>query len=419
MTPVEIREYRSIELALPAAVAHEVAAIAGSALDVSPALVPGRWHITANSHVGTVSVGDLSLLIRPKVPAANLFHMLEAGGTPVPVRPETFDYERSGDLLPAFATFFAAGLERAVARGIPRRYEEIEDRLVALRGRVNVKEQLKLGSLPLPVACRYDEHTADIQVNRISKAAVNRLLLLPGVSVATRLALARLSAQFDEVSTIRPSDIGVQTTFSRLDEHFEPVDRLSRLVLSGSSITNRAGGVPASTFLVNMNQVFETFLEASLARALRGRLAVIGQLQLRLDDERNVTIQPDLTFLRGRGPVYVGDAKYKLTTSGFGINADYYQLLAYTTGLDLPEGVLVYCQDADAPVPPQLVTVRHSGKRLHSRALTLAGGPADLDAEIDQLADWIESRLVAVDAVFVGPLGSVGRRLVSSEDGVR
>jgi 5-methylcytosine-specific restriction enzyme subunit McrC len=372
--------------------AQAIADAAGSTLEVTQTFEAGRWQIKAGSHVGAVVAGDLRILVTPKVKAANLFHMLEAGGEPVPVQSEIFDYERTGDLLPAFATFFASVLDRAVARGLPRQYREIDERLIALRGRIDVKAQLKMGGLPIPVACRFDEHTADTPVNRIAKAALLVLLRLPGVSVATRQTLARLVIRFDEVSTATPGDLAAETPFTRLDEHFRSVDRLARLVLAGSSITNSAGLEGASTFMVNMNTVFESFLEASLRRALQGRLTVTGQRTRALDEDGKVGIKPDLTFLRGRRVVYVGDAKYKLIDSGLGLSSDYYQLLAYTTALDLPEGVLVYCQDAEAPVPPKVVTVRHAGKRLHSWALTLAGGPADLDREIDDLAAWITAR---------------------------
>ena len=121
MTTVQLREYRSADVAMPADLARAVDAASGSAVDVSQTFEDGWWRLTANSQVGTVVVGDVSILIRPKVPAANLFHMLEAGGAAVPVGAELFEYERTGDLLPAFATFFASVLERAVAKGIPRK----------------------------------------------------------------------------------------------------------------------------------------------------------------------------------------------------------------------------------------------------------------------------------------------------------
>ena len=111
------------------------------------------------------------MLIAPKVDAPNLFHMLEAGGEPLRVRAETFEYERTQDLLPAFATFFAASLERGLAKGLPRQYQPTDDRLVALRGRVDMKSQVRAGGLPLPVACNFDEHTADTQLNRLLRGA--------------------------------------------------------------------------------------------------------------------------------------------------------------------------------------------------------------------------------------------------------
>ena len=102
-------------------------------------------------------------------------------------------------------------------------------------------------------------------------------------------------------------------------------------------------------------------------------------------------MRPDLEFRRRGTPVYVADIKYKLTADAVARNADYYQLLAYTTALDLPEGVLIYCL-ADGGTPEHSVTVRHAGKVLHTRAVDLTGPPAAVAAEITVLADWIADR---------------------------
>jgi 5-methylcytosine-specific restriction enzyme subunit McrC len=102
-------------------------------------------------------------------------------------------------------------------------------------------------------------------------------------------------------------------------------------------------------------------------------------------------MRPDLLFRRRGGAVFVGDIKYKVIADARALNADYYQLLAYTTALDLPEGVLIYCL-ADGGVPERSVTVRHAGKVLHTRAIDLTGEPAAVAAEIEALADWIAER---------------------------
>jgi 5-methylcytosine-specific restriction enzyme subunit McrC len=66
-------------------------------------------------------------------------------------------------------------------------------------------------------------------------------------------------------------------------------------------------------------------------------------------------------------------------------------LLAYTTALDLPEGLLIYCR-ADGGLPERSVTVRYAGKVLHTRAINLTGEPSAVAAEIKTLADWIADR---------------------------
>src|SRR4029079_3780936 len=109
-------------------------------------------------------------------------------------------------------------------------------------------------------------------------------------------------------------------------------------------------------------------------RALLGRLEVRSQSSAYLGLGNRLRMQPDLEFRRRGTPVYVADIKYKLTGDARARTADYYQLLAYTTALDLPEGVLIYCL-ADGGVEHRSVTVRHAGKVLHVKPVDLTGTP--------------------------------------------
>ena len=55
---------------------------------------------------------------------------------------------------------------------MPRRYVGHEDDLSALRGRLDVKRQFTvLAASPQRLACRFDELSTDIALNRIMKAA--------------------------------------------------------------------------------------------------------------------------------------------------------------------------------------------------------------------------------------------------------
>ena len=134
-----------------------------------------------------------------------------------------------------------------------------------------------------------------------------------------------------------------------VDSGYKPALRLARLVLANLTLQDATGETQASSFMLDMNELFERFVTERLRRALRGRLGVKDQHRDRLDEDRRVAIRPDLLFISQGTAKFVADTKYKLTddTAG-GRTADYYQLLAYTTALDLPEGVLIYCLNAKA-----------------------------------------------------------------------
>lgn len=113
-------------------------------------------------------------------------------------------------------------------------------------------------------------------------------------------------------------------------------------------------------------------------------------------------MRPDLVFRRGGETVFVGDLKYKRAKNQADMpTSDHHQLLAYTAGMNLPEGVLIYCKDPDTPGSRhESITVRNVDKVLHSWGLDLSGSPADVEAEIDNVADWIaESANRAVPSV--------------------
>src|SRR5439155_23704977 len=131
------------------------------------------------------------------------------------------------------------------------------------------------------------------------------------------------------------------------------------------------GTAGAAVFLVDMNKVFEEFVESRLRRYLVGRLVVHGQWPDRLDVAGSVRIKPDLVFESvARETTYVADSKYKVTADGIGRETDYYQLLAYTAALNLREGLLIYCQH-DGNALPQEIEVRHIGVQLRTWAVRL------------------------------------------------
>lgn len=382
---VTLKEYESRELVLTRAQAEALKRT--GFVEVSPA-PRDRWRVTATSYVGSLVVGDIRLLIRPKINSQNLFLLLEPGLPHSAWRREAFEYDVSSDLLPSVIAFFARTLETTLARGVLRAYRTREETLVALRGRLDLPRQFTRAGVLTPVACTYDDFTDDIAENRVLRATVQRALRLARVDPADRQRLMRQLLALDGVSdqAVVPEDID-RLHLTRLNQHYGPALRLARLLLANLTLTDSQGTASASSFMVDMNDLFQRFVTERLRRELRGRLDVIDEPTVHLDTGRQVTMLPDLMFRTPQGQhLYVGDIKYKLANDARGRSGDYYQLLAYTTALDLPEGVLIYCRHENDETDSRAVTVRNVRTKLVLRSLDLSGSPERVEHELTALA---------------------------------
>lgn len=382
-----LEEYGSVTLELPRPQAEALART--GVVDVRPA-PGGRWQISAGSKVGSLVVGDLRLFIRPKIRPENLFLLLEPGLPASAWREEALGYDTSSDLLPAFIGYFSRAVETALGRGVLRSYVQRQEPLVALRGRMDVTGQFTRAGVVSPVACDFDEFTEDILENRILRAAIRLALRVPYIGAGVRRRLMQQLVALEGVADVPMyADVMTALRFTRLNRHYRPALRLAGLVLANLTLVDNPGAITASTFVVDMNDLFQRFVTERLRRELRGALDVHPEPQVLLDVNGQVQMNPDLVFrARGGQARHVGDVKYKLVTDARGRSSDYYQLLAYTTALDLQAGILIYCRrrgdEAQRPI-----TVKSVGKTLHVRAIDLSGSHDAVQLEITQLAQAI------------------------------
>ncbi len=184
-----------------------------------------------------------------------------------------------------------------------------------------------------------------------------------------------------------------EVTFNRLNEHYQGVVALSRLILRHSAFQAMRGEIRANGFLMDMNVVFQEFV----MMALRESQVLLGyelssEKEETLDEAGAITMRPDLSWWKGNQCVFVADAKYKRTKINNVPNADLYQLLAYITALDLPCGMLIYAQgESDTAT----YTVRNAGKLLWVDALDLSGSIETMIESVDSLASKIATRGMA------------------------
>ena len=164
---------------------------------------------------------------------------------------------------------------------------------------------------------------------------------------------------------------------------------LARLILLHSEFESFRGDVRASGFLIDMNVLFQEFVTQALQETLRVSANTLrAEKKVYMDVDKEVNMYPDLSWWDGETCTFVGDAKYKKVDDRSAPNADLYQMLAYTTALDLPGGLLIYAKgEADTAT----YVVRHACKRLEVFALDLSGSLDQILARVKTLGCRIES----------------------------
>lgn len=394
MRTIELREYQTTRARLTNSEVRQL--LATGLVDVKPLSGEGEYELRAGSVVGTVVLASIQLLIRPKVGLKNLFFLLGHSVDLASWAEERFPYEREPDyLLKSVAHIFEAEVGRAARRGLARGYQGRHETLPTLRGRIDMAAQIRARQgMPFPLECAFEEYTEDTDMNRIVKAALGRCLRIPSLDPNLVRMLRFRYRIFEDVAPLdRRFGSVPEVSFTRLSEHWRPATELARLILSEESVRDKAGKTFGTSFTVDMNKLFERFVEKMVRREAKAAgLRLDSQAKRKLSAD--ISMKPDLVLRAGSVDLAVGDAKYKEPGNGRPPNEDLYQLLAYCVSLGLGSGVLIYSGSltkqylvnranitleavgVDLTGSPEDIEVsgRSAARRLVSRALDMRGG---------------------------------------------
>ena len=397
MRQLELKEYESHSENVPLDKDQLGALTDVARVEVAPSPdAAGAYILTPSSYIGAVNVGDLAVVIRPKIPIDRVMFLIAYAMDPKNWRKDAFELRKAPDVLEAIALAFAHRTRQAIQRGLLQGYRREEDALHTVRGRVRFGDQIsRRFGIPLPIEVAFDEFTEDIEKNRLIKTAIHRLGHTFIRSEAVRQEVRRLRPAFSMVGlgSYRRGALP-EVQYSRLDEHYRPAVELARLIIENSSLELRRGEVAGAAFLIDMNKVFEDFLYVALGEALGlpGRQWKHEQ-SLTLDAAGRISMKPDLSWWpsgtagNGSQPIFVADAKYKKLEPERFDNADIYQMLAYCTAADLPSGLLVYAGKGESSAHK----IKHAGKTIEVASLDLAGTPEAILGEVRRLAERVRA----------------------------
>ena len=158
------------------------------------------YGIRSRGWIGQIPIGD-DLLVRvtPKVPVNNLFRMLEVAYNLRSFR--LFDgeiqIESLEDIYERIVSILARRVLDRARKGLYRGYVGEADDLPYVRGRIDAVGAMLNSMRGIPrIPCRYQEHTADLEDNRI---------LLWTLHQVRRQALAKKRCELRSNAPVAPS----------------------------------------------------------------------------------------------------------------------------------------------------------------------------------------------------------------------
>lgn len=346
-----------------------------------------RWWLRPVDRVGAMRIGELDVVVEPKVGPEGLLFLLGYAADPG-FRPEDVGGVEREDLLPVLAESLARQVERATGKGVLQGYVTLDEALPVVRGRLRAADQMgrRPGTL-LPIEVTYDEYSVDIPENRIVRSAVRRMMAVPRVRPEIRRRLGHLDGRLDGVTPLIPGEQLPGWQASRLNQRYVPALRLAEIVLRHLSAEVGKADMPVASFVVDMAKVFEDFVTTALQEATAGYPGrTEGQYPVNLAIGGGVPMRPDVVHLAGGRAQAVFDAKYKIESERRGVpNADVYQMLAYCTALRLDRGYLVYAKGQGEAVAHRIVNT-DPAIEIIQHPLDLDDSPSGLLAQMDRLA---------------------------------
>lgn len=105
--------------------------------------------------------------------------------------------------------------------------------------------------------------------------------------------------------------------------------------------------------------------------------------RLHLDNAEQIALSPDLTWWEQGSCVFVGDVKYKRINAEGITHPDLYQLLAYTTALNVQCGLLIYAHGEGIDATQDVLLAR---KSLEVVTLDINGTPDEILTGIARIA---------------------------------
>lgn len=263
--------------------------------------------------------------------------------------------------------------------------------------------------------CEYENLTFNNIENQLVLSALNSLISLIRFNQQIKNELKRLEVVLQDFVTLvnlSPYE-AKKLKFNRINQHYEDIIRLSKLILEERFIRSvHKGKSRGFNFIVKMDKVYQDFITEIIEELINtefNNYQIEKQPKFnRLVEEKSIITKPDIVLRQNNnGYPFIIDTKYKKDPT----NADYYQVIAYSLALRKCKACcLIYPESERSKIEKEnthvLTLVRDlTGKdpskvKLHARTVDLYLKDNE-DIEFEQYIERIREQVKKILVDFI------------------
>lgn len=329
-----------------------------------------RWQLASKGWVGQIPLNnDIVLALQPKTPIQNLFGMLEYAYRLNSIRflPQLVLTESLQEFYEQLANVLSKRVIDRSRRGLYRTYRAEEERLPYVRGRMDLARTLR-SPWDTRTHCHYEDHTADVDDNRILAWTLWRIMRSGYCSERILPTVRRAYRILQSVTTLEPysADSCMDRFYHRLNEDYRPLHALSRFFLDQAGPSHYVGDREMTPFLIDMARLFEMFVVEWLKEHAPSAWRIESQVQLPFGTERTRHLRPDIVVrdVNTREVLFILDTKYKVTEEPS--TPDINQMTTYAHLMKCKTAALIF---PDLPTYSEPYNMR--GIHVHSLAFAI------------------------------------------------
>jgi len=306
------------------------------------------YLIKSNGYVGILPLEEQgSIYIKPKIAVQNIFSLLEYAYNlrSFKLFEGTACISSISEIFENLAMILAKRVLNRNRKGLYHAYVPVAHPLNYIRGRLLIKPttiSVLKGSIQ-PI-CEYEEYTADIEENEIllwTLYLIRRFeIKRPEVKQAVRKAYRELVDKVG-LKSFNASDC-IDRFYNKLNDDYKPLHGVCRFFIEHAGPELIPGSHEMLPFVINMPNLFETFVYEWLKTNLPSEYHVEPQFKCKLDNQGKFFFKVDLVIRSNKTDIIecVLDTKYKKDLASK--EDDVAKIIAYAATLKTKKAFLVY-----------------------------------------------------------------------------